>query len=70
MADGTIRVYSGLMDMLDDRELVFVVGHEMGHVVAKHIKKKIMLAYAGSAARKAIASQQNTAGEIARLKGD
>ncbi len=66
MADGTIRIYSGLMDMLDDRELVFVVGHEMGHVVAKHIRKKIVLAYAGRAVRKAIASQQNQAGQIAR----
>jgi putative metalloprotease len=66
MADGTIRIYSGLMDMLDDGELLFVVGHEMGHVVEKHIKKKIMLAYAGSAVRKAIASQQNEVGEIAR----
>ncbi len=66
MADGTIRIYSGLMDMLDDGELLFVVGHEMGHVVEKHIKKKIMFAYAGSAVRKAIASQQNEVGEIAR----
>ncbi len=66
MADGTIRIYSGLMDMLDDRELLFVIGHEMGHVVEKHIKKKIMLAYAGRAVRKAIASQQNEAGQIAR----
>ncbi len=66
MADGSIRIYSGLMDLLDDRELVFVVGHEMGHVVEKHIKKKIMLAYAGRAVRKAIASQQNEAGQIAR----
>jgi len=66
MADGTIRVYSGLMDMLDDQELVFVIGHEVGHVVKKHIKKKIMLAYAGSAVRKAIASQQNEAGQLAR----
>ncbi|WP_373500304.1 M48 family metalloprotease [Desulfococcus sp.] len=66
MADGTIRIYSGLMDMLDDRELLFVVGHEMGHVTAKHIKKKIMLAYAGSAVRKAVASQQNEVGAIAR----
>ncbi len=66
MADGTIRIYSGLMDMLDDGELLFVAGHEMGHVVKKHIKKKIMIAYAGSAVRKAVASQQNQAGEIAR----
>ncbi len=66
MADGTIRIYSGLMDILDDRELIFVVGHEMGHVAAKHIKQKIGLAYAGRAVRKAIASQQNQAGQIAR----
>lgn len=66
MADGTIRIYSGLMDMLSDDELLFVVGHEMGHVVKKHIKKKIMLAYAASAVRKGVASQEGAAGEIAR----
>jgi len=31
--DGSIRVYSGLMDFMDDEELVGVIGHEMGHVV-------------------------------------
>lgn len=66
MADGSIRIYSGLMDIMEDQELLFVVGHEMGHVVEKHVKKKIMFAYAGSAVRKAIASQQNPTGEIAR----
>lgn len=66
MANGSIRIYSGLMDMLDDRELQFVIGHEMGHVVEKHIKEKIRLAYVGSAARKAMASQQNEVGQIAR----
>ncbi|EMS78001.1 M48 family metallopeptidase [Desulfotignum phosphitoxidans] len=66
MADGTIRIYSGLMDMMNDEEVLFVVGHEMGHVVEKHIKKKIMLAYAASAVRKGIASQENLAGDVAR----
>ncbi len=66
MADGSIRIYSGLMDMMDDKELLFVVGHEMGHVVEDHVKEKIRLAYASSAVRKAIASQANEAGEIAR----
>lgn len=66
MADGTIRVYSGLMDMLDDKELLFVLGHEMGHVVEGHVTEKLRLAYAGSALRKAIGSQQNEAGAIAR----
>lgn len=66
MADGTIRVYSGLMDMLDDGELRFVIGHEMGHVVKKHIRKKIQLAYAASAVRKVVSSQNSAAGEVAR----
>ena len=65
MADGTIRVYSGLMDMMDDGELRFVLGHEMGHVVRRHIRKKLQLAYAAGALRKGIASQANTAGAIA-----
>jgi putative metalloprotease len=38
----------------------------MGHVKDRHIKKKIRLAYAGSAVRKAIASQRNEAGLMAR----
>ncbi len=66
MANGTIRIYSGLMDMLDDGELRFVIGHEMGHVMKNHIRKKIQLAYAASAVRKGIASQNSTAGEVAR----
>jgi putative metalloprotease len=65
MADGSIRIYSGLMDRMDDRELLFVIGHEMGHVVENHVKKKIMVAYAASALRKGIASQENAAGLIA-----
>ena len=66
MADGTIRIYTGLMDMLNDHELLFVIGHEMGHVTEKHIKQKIRMAYAASALRKGVASQENLAGEIAR----
>ena len=66
MADGSIRIYGGLMDMLTDGELRFVIGHEMGHVMKRHIREKIRLAYATSAVRKGVASQNNAAGEIAR----
>jgi putative metalloprotease len=66
MADGTIRIYSGLMDMLDDSELRFVIGHEMGHIALKHIHKKLQMTYAANAARKAIASTGGVAGDIAR----
>lgn len=65
MADGTIRIYSELMDMLDNGELRFVIGHEMGHVVKRHTRKRLRLAYAASAVRKGIASQYNAAGNIA-----
>lgn len=66
MADGTIRVYSGLMDMMADEELYFVLGHEMGHVEKQHLRKQMRLALAGSAVRKGIASQNNAVGELAR----
>ena len=66
MADGTIRIYSGLMDMMNDGELRFVIGHEMGHVAQKHIHKKIKVAYGASAIRKAVGSIDGVAGEIAR----
>ena len=66
MADGTIRIFAGLMDMLDDDELLFVVGHEMGHVELEHIHEKLRLAYAASATRKAAASIDGAIGDLAR----
>ena len=32
MANGCIRVYSGLMELMSDNEIEGVLGHEMGHV--------------------------------------
>ena len=37
--DGSVRVFSGLMDQLTDDELLGVIGHEIGHVALKHSKK-------------------------------
>lgn len=65
MADGSIRIYSGLMELMNDPELLFVIGHEMGHVVKKHSREKMVLAYAASALRKGLASQQNEIGQLA-----
>jgi putative metalloprotease len=59
MADGTVRVYSGLMDKMNDDEVRFVIGHEIGHVKLGHTKKAMQLAYATSAARKAAAGSGN-----------
>ena len=64
MANGCIRVYSGLMDLMNDDELRGVIGHEIGHVGLGHSKARMQTAYAASAAR-TIAG--NSGGAIAAL---
>nr|WP_245004668.1 M48 family metalloprotease [Paraburkholderia sacchari] len=54
MANGCVRVYSGLMDMMSDDELRGVIGHEMGHVALGHSKKAMQTAWTVSAARTAV----------------
>lgn len=65
MANGCVRVYSGLMDMMNDNEVEGVLGHELGHVSLGHIKKATQTAYATAAARTAAASSSN--GAVAAL---
>ena len=36
LPDGSIRVFAGLMDMMTDDELFFVIDHEIGHVKLGH----------------------------------
>lgn len=60
-ADGSIRVYSGLMDMLTDNELFFVVGHEVGHVKGGDSLGKIRMAYASSGLIKAASASAGAA---------
>ncbi|WP_028454135.1 M48 family metalloprotease [Chitinilyticum litopenaei] len=56
MANGCIRVYSGLMDLMSDDEVIGVIGHELGHVALGHSKKAMQMAYATAAARNAAGS--------------
>lgn len=65
MADGSIRVYSGLMDLMTDEELLFVIGHEIGHVKLGHRKEKLRLAYAASAAKKGASAKGGKTGAVA-----
>ncbi|MDR6991427.1 M48 family metallopeptidase [Luteimonas sp. 3794] len=65
LPDGSVRVYSGLMDTLDDDELRFVIGHEIGHVKHGHSKARFRTAYLAQAARKGVASADNVAGALA-----
>jgi len=53
MANGCIRVYSGLMDMMTDNEVEAVIGHEMGHVALGHVKKGMQVALGTNAIRAA-----------------
>lgn len=65
MADGTIRFYSGLMDLMNDDELLFILGHEIGHVKEGHISKATRIAAAASGVRKGVASTDSIAGDLA-----
>lgn len=49
--DGSIRIYSGLMDRMNEDELIWVAGHEIGHIVRGHILQQFKLAYSVRAAR-------------------
>lgn len=61
MDNGCIRVYSGLMDLMNDDELRGVIGHEIGHVALGHSKASMQTAYATSAARQMAANSGNAA---------
>ena len=67
MADGTVRVYSGLMDKMTDDEVRYVIGHEVGHVSLGHSKKALQTAYAASGVRKAGAASGNN--NVSALSG-
>ena len=64
MANGCVRVYSGLMDLMNDDEVRGVVGHEMGHVALGHTKKAMQVAYATSAARSVASSAGGVVGNL------
>lgn len=59
MANGCVRIYTGLLDLMTDNEVEGVLGHEIGHVALGHSKKAMQTAYAASAARGAAASSGN-----------
>jgi len=56
MPDGTVRVYTGLMDIMNDDELVAVIGHEIGHVKYQHSLNRYKKAYLARAARKGLSA--------------
>lgn len=63
-ADGSVRVFSSLMDIMTDEELLGVIGHEIGHVAHRDSKKGFRTALLTSALKDGISSQ---GGKVAAL---
>lgn len=63
-ADGSIRVYSGLMDVMTDEEVLGVIGHEMGHVAHQDTKNAFKNALQTAALMDVIASTGTTAAAL------
>ena len=63
-ADGSVRVYTGLLDLMDDNEALGVIGHEIGHVALKHSKKQFKHALMTSALLDAVASTGGVAAAL------
>jgi len=56
-ADGSVRVFSGLMDIMDDNELLAVIGHEIGHVANHDSRDAMKAAYRKAFVIEGLASQ-------------
>lgn len=63
-ADGSVRVFSSLMDIMTDEELLGVIGHEVGHVAHRDSKKGFRTALLTSALKDGIASQGGKASAL------
>ena len=62
--DGSVRVFAALMDIMDDDELVGIIGHEIGHVVKRHSKNAFKTELLTGAVKDAVSS---ASGKIAAL---
>lgn len=64
-ADGSVRVYSALMDAMSDDELLGVIGHEIGHVGLHHSRKAMKRELLTGALRDVISSSDSKMGVLA-----
>ena len=59
--DGSVRVFSSLMDIMNDDELLGIIGHEIGHVVKRHSKNGFKQQLLTGALKDAVASSGGVA---------
>ncbi len=62
--DGSVRVFSSLMDIMSDEELMGIIGHEIGHVMKRHSKNAFRNELLTGAARDAISSAGGVAAKL------
>ncbi|MEO7522453.1 MAG: M48 family metallopeptidase [Ferruginibacter sp.] len=60
-ADGSVRVFSALMDIMTDEELLAIIGHEIGHVKNHDSRDAMKAAYMRTGGKELAASQSNKA---------
>lgn len=63
-ADGSVRVFSSLMDIMSDEELLGVIGHEVGHIALRHSKKAFRTALLASALKDGVSANGGTAAAL------
>lgn len=62
--DGSVRVFAALMDIMDDDELMGVIGHEIGHVVKRHSKNAFKTELLTGALKDAVSSTGGVAAAL------
>lgn len=63
-ADGSVRVFSSLMDIMSDDELLGIIGHEVGHVGLHHSKNAFKQELLTGALKDAVASSGGKAAAL------
>lgn len=63
-ADGSIRVFAALMDLMTDEEILAVIGHEIGHVKNHDTRDAMRAAYKRAAITDAASSQSGVAASL------
>ena len=58
--DGSVRVFSSLMDIMSDDELMGIIGHEIGHVMKRHSKNAFRQSLLTGALKDAAGAASNT----------